>query len=219
VNSPSSIGTVPASRAVPPFETENASSSRLRRPFAPGGWIRVQLHRRFRESHPELFAFSGMEQLTVCADCVLPVRPCCPHLLRWTGGRGRSGHPPTSWRTCSRRLREVEAGGVRAQAVLRSAGVLKLAPPLAAKIDAGEALRAGGEEEVALRAATVVGAAPSRCRRRCAQLSCSDSARTKARTHSQTCVTRRSESAGAPLRGVRWCAWRSRGGDGGGRGR
>jgi len=47
---------------------------------------------------------------------------------------------------------------VRAQAVLRSAGVLKLAPPLAAKIDAGETLRAGGEEEVALRAATVVGA-------------------------------------------------------------
>lgn len=56
--------------------------------FRRVGWICVQLHRRFRESHPDLFAFTGMEHLTVCADCVLPVRPCSPHLLRWAvGGR------------------------------------------------------------------------------------------------------------------------------------
>eukprot|EP00959_Pyramimonas_sp_CCMP1952_P159224 3330096-Pyramimonas_sp.AAC.1 len=46
------------------------------------------------------------------------------------------------------------------QAVLRSEGVLRTSPELAAKLDAGETLLAGSKEEVALRAATVRGRAP-----------------------------------------------------------
>ena len=40
---------------------------------------------------PQLFMFAGMEQLTVCADSVLPVRLPSPVSPRWVGEAAGAG--------------------------------------------------------------------------------------------------------------------------------